>query len=1416
MMKKTTTFTALMLLLMCGFWAQAQDFNYHDSWGKSGITLKAAKSGGVSLNYSMQKFSMEDITVKGESMKNIQLPGTFLFNDEGAPNLPGMGQYIAIPTGAKATVKITAKRIESYKNINLAPAPRIPLDTEDGPMDYSKNNMLYNTNAFYPAEPVKLSEVSSIRGVESVILGITPYQYNPVTRELIVYRDLQIDVEFEGGQGTFGEDRLRSRWFDPILSDMMINYSSLPKVDYDARAASYTKDTDGCEYLVITPTAQEFQNWADSVRVFRNHQGILTKVMTIEEIGGNNTTAMETFFNDAFNNWTIPPVAVLLMGDYGSSTENRITSPVYNNYCVSDNIFADVSGNHMPDIIFARMTAQNEGHLETMVNKFMDYERNPPMDANYYNHPITALGWQTERWFQLCSETVGGFLKNELNKEPVRINAIYQGNPGASWSSATNTAQVVSFFGPDGLGYIPATPAELGGFGGGTPAQVTAAINAGSFMLQHRDHGGEDGWGEPGYNNSHIDGLNNSGKPTFIFSINCLTGKYNISGECFAEKFHRHTNGGALGLIAASEVSYSFVNDTYVWGMYDNMWPEFMPDYNTTPEPRGILPGFGNASGKYFLEQSNWPYNTNNKEVTYYLFHLHGDAFMTMYSEVPQDLTVNHNPALLAGTTSFEVTADDGALIALTVDDNIIGTAIGTGSPVSVNIEAQVPPTQVRLVVTKQNFHRYEKLIDVIPPEGPYVVRHEFTINDADANNNGMLDYGEEVKLNFSVKNVGVALASNVDVTLSTTDSHVTITDNAENYGDIAADEVKNIDDAFTFSVSNDVPDNHNISFKIEATNGTDIWESNFSIKAHAPVLNLGDVTIDDATGNDNGRIDPGETVDLTIVVLNDGSADAAAVAGTLNCSDPYITVNSSQVTYGAIVASGNASKTFSITADDNTPTGHLVQYQLNITAEGDITGSGTFTNVVGQVPALVVDLDGNHNSGNKIQATMQALGVSCEMVTSLPTADLDKYTSIFVSLGVYSNNHALTNAEGQLLADYMTAGGCVYMEGGDTWKYDSPTAAHAMFSITPQSDGSGDLSTIAGQTGTFTDGLSFSYNGDNSYIDQITNAGSAQLIFKNSSPSYGTAVANDGGTYKTIGASHEFGGLTDNGANTKEALMIKYLEFFGITPSGIIAQFEADVTEICEDGQVAFTDLSTPEATSWAWTFEGGNPATSTDQNPTVTYATAGTYDVTLIATNEDGTNSSVKYDYITVLGTLDTPAIPSGDDDVCVNLVDETTYTVTDVAHATGYEWIMEPASAGTITENGNAVTINWEEDYVGTVTLKVRATNDCGNSEYSDALDINAHICDGIENLNANLSAQIFPNPNNGNFNLNINGVKAVVNVKLVDMMGNVVLNMNNIHVNKNYNQEIKLNNLAKGIYCLHIEGKNIRNIQKVIIK
>ena len=214
---------------------------------------------------------------------------------------------------------------------------------------------------FIHANPVIISEVTKIRGVDAVILGITPFQYNPVTKELIVYRDLKIEVTFEGGNGHFGEDRLRSRWWDPMLSDMLLNYESLPKMNYNKSFQS--TDETGCEYLIISPNGAEFLQWADSIRVFRTLQGIKTDIVTLGEIGGNNAVTIENYINNAYNTWDIPPAAIMLFGDYGTNAANSVASPIYDSYCVSDNIYADVNDNQMPDIIAARMTANNATQL---------------------------------------------------------------------------------------------------------------------------------------------------------------------------------------------------------------------------------------------------------------------------------------------------------------------------------------------------------------------------------------------------------------------------------------------------------------------------------------------------------------------------------------------------------------------------------------------------------------------------------------------------------------------------------------------------------------------------------------------------------------------------------------------------------------------------------------------------------------------------------------------------------------------------------------------------------------------------------------------------------------------------------------------------------------------------------------------
>jgi gliding motility-associated-like protein len=88
------------------------------------------------------------------------------------------------------------------------------------------------------------------------------------------------------------------------------------------------------------------------------------------------------------------------------------------------------------------------------------------------------------------------------------------------------------------------------------------------------------------------------------------------------------------------------------------------------------------------------------------------------------------------------------------------------------------------------------------------------------------------------------------------------------------------------------------------------------------------------------------------------------------------------------------------------------------------------------------------------------------------------------------------------------------------------------------------------------------------------------------------------------------------------------------VTPCAVpVVNFSASDTTICVGDCINLTDLSTNNPTSWSWTFSGAATPTSAAQNPTgICYNAPGTFAVTLIAGNANGSGSLTKTGYITV----------------------------------------------------------------------------------------------------------------------------------------------------------------------------------------
>lgn len=165
---------------------------------------------------------------------------------------------------------------------------------------------------------------------------------------------------------------------------------------------------------------------------------------------------------------------------------------------------------------------------------------------------------------------------------------------------------------------------------------------------------------------------------------------------------------------------------------------------------------------------------------------------------------------------------------------------------------------------------------------------------------------------------------------------------------------------------------------------------------------------------------------------------------------------------------------------------------------------------------------------------------------------------------------------------------------------------------------------------------------------------------------------------------------------------------------SNLNADFEADYTVICAGSTVNFTNLSTSEET-YNWSFEGGYPSTSSEENPSVAYDTPGVYDVTLEVTADNESDTEMKQGYITVLGLPGQAETPEGDESVCTGQSFE--YEINPVIYAQDYEWELSPSDAGEIIGDNNSAILMVNEDWTGSFTIRVRAINLCGSGEWSE---------------------------------------------------------------------------------------------------
>jgi PKD repeat protein len=1150
----------------------------------------------ISLVSSTIERSVVKLTLDGFSMQAVQTPAGPAYTihsgestpilEAGAPDLPKLTTSLVIPDVAGMSIRVISSQFRDYENIVVAPSKGVILRTTDPasvPFTYGK---AYSADKFYPGLLADTRDPYIARDLRGQTIIAYPFQYNPVTKTLRVYYDVTVELVKSSETGV--NPLIRSKK-DLTISPDFATVFAQHFLNFDAIA--YTPVNEYGNVLVIChppfmEAMQPYVNW-------KNAEGYHTEMVSTTTTG-STAAQIKTYITDYYN--TEGLTHVLLVGDgpqIPTNTGSGLGGP-------SDNAYGYLVGNdHYIDVYIGRFSAENVGQVNTQVARTLNYEMNPQLlTDDWYT---TVIGIASDQ---------GPGDDNEMDYEHIR-------NQQTKLLAYSYTMNPELFDGSQGGNDAAGNP---------TQSQVATEVNNGSSLIIYTGHGSQTSWGSSGFNNNNVNQLVNNGKLPFIWSVACVNGDF-VNATCFAEAWLRASqNNEPTGAVAflGSTINQSW--DSPMEGQ-DEMTNVLVETYNDN-----IKRTFAGLSLSGCMQMID-AYGNDGKNMadTWTVF---GDPTIVVRTANPTLMTVTHLPTVFVGSTSLLVNCNvNGARATLTINDTILATGLIASGSVTLTFPALTDPTDsLHLVVTAYNKVPYQADLPTITPNGPYVLYINNSVNDQAGNNNHAVDYTEDILLSVSVKNIGVEATTNLSVTLRCADPNISWSDTTELYGILAPNEQKQISDGFAFHTDNQIPDGHNIPLQVLLNDGTQSWSGSFSLTAHAPDLVMNSYVFSDTSGNNNGQLDPGEVAYLKITLENGGSAPAFGVNGLLLSVGPWVTVTPDTQVYGDMTPGQTAFHIYKLTVDLNAPIGTSSPFVMEMSADHGIQAAAGMNLIIGRIPALVIDLDGNTNSAPAMQQAIEALGIPVTYATTLPDS-LDRYQSVFVSLGVYPNNTVLSGTNGQKLATYLDNGGRLYMEGGETWYADPKTAVHPKFYILGFNDGQGDLTQIHGETGTFTSGQNFYYDGDNTDIDRITFEGYAFTIFKNVTPSYGNAVAYEGSVYRTIGSSFEFGGLIDGTyPSTKTQLMLEYLNFFGIQQQSLTANFIGFPTNVEPGESVQFTDFSTGGANTWSWSFPGGVPETSNEQNPVVRYNTAGLYDVTLVAGNGTSTNTLAKSGYISV----------------------------------------------------------------------------------------------------------------------------------------------------------------------------------------
>lgn len=895
-------FTFLFSILLFSMFSIAQDWVSISDNQPAAIKHKLLHSteDNIAIQFQISGFYTTNVETPNGKAQILSVPKMVSLSEVGAPDLPKFAVSAIIGDQALMQAFVVNAEFTDFENMEIAPSKgdfSRKIDPASVPYTYGE---MYTADSFYPTTNVSLQTPYILRNFRGQALTLTPFVYNPVTKTLRVYHQITIEMQKigTGGENQFNRSGFAAkedREFKYVYGHHFINYTETQ--------SRYPILEEQGNLLIIShgpfmAAMQPFVEWKKTI-------GRPTEIFDVATIG-STPAVIKDFVTNYYN--TNGLTHLLLVGDHQQV-------PSYNNTSsggYSDNYYGYLAGNDSYNELFVgRFSAENATHVQTQVQKIITYERDLDENATWLN-----VGTGVAR-----NEGAGN---GHNGGEADYVHMDYIRDSLLNYTYATVHREY-----DGGVPGVPNTNA----------AQISQRINSGTSVINYCNHGSQNSWSVANYSTNHVNALTNTDRWPIVWAVACDNGRF-TSGDCFAETWMRATHNGeptgALGTMM------SWISQPWQPPMtgQDEMVTILVEGYNNN-----IKRTFGGNSINGSMKMIDL--HGSSGRSTHDTWILFGDPSLTLRTAPPTAMTVSHMPAIFLGMNEFTVNADaEDAIVSLTIDGEIIGTGVIQSGSTTITFPALNNVGMLKIAVFGYNKITYIEEIEIIPASGPFLAYVSNLVNGVSG---GQVHYGSDVSLGIQLKNLGIEPASNINVTLTSASSYVTITDGTESYGTMQPDEVVMIENAFAFVLSDEVPNNTPLPFTLTIVADEDNWESSFSLTALAPEFSIGSYSVFDPTGNSNGRLDPGETADIKISFSNTGLSQAMDALGSIAFNSPFITVNTASFDAGTIAAGESVEASFNISVSGGAPIGSAIEFGFNIEA-GAYNAEKTFTTKIGLI----------------------------------------------------------------------------------------------------------------------------------------------------------------------------------------------------------------------------------------------------------------------------------------------------------------------------------------------------------------------------------------------------------------------------------------------------------------------------------